>query len=109
MEWWEHMLLDDDEDNQHKSDRRLSIIIYDIIDDKRRRKMVKCLESFGIRVQKSAFECMINNTGHNKLVKIASKIIGKDDLLRIYRLSADCSVECWGNVGRLKDDDFWVI
>ena len=36
------------------ADKKLVLIIYDIIDNKRRSKMVKLLESYGVRVQKSA-------------------------------------------------------
>ena len=32
------------------------LIIYDIVDNRRRTKMVKCLEAYAVRVQKSAFE-----------------------------------------------------
>lgn len=40
-------------------DKRLVLIIYDIINNKTRSKMVKLLESYGRRVQKSAFEVLI--------------------------------------------------
>ena len=36
------------------------LMIYDIVDNKRRNKMVKCLEAYGVRVQKSAFEALLN-------------------------------------------------
>lgn len=35
------------------------LIIYDIVDNKKRNKMVKCLERYGVRVQKSAFEALL--------------------------------------------------
>ena len=39
-----------------KSDKRyIVLVIYDIVDNKRRNRMVKCLERYGVRVQKSAF------------------------------------------------------
>lgn len=41
-------IIDDD-------NRKLVLIIYDIVDNKRRLAMVKLLESYGRRVQKSAF------------------------------------------------------
>ena len=36
------------------------LIIYDIVDNKIRLKMVKCLERYSVRVQKSAFEALLN-------------------------------------------------
>ena len=34
--------------------RYIVLVIYDIVENKRRSKMVKCLERYGVRVQKSA-------------------------------------------------------
>ena len=39
--------------------RCIVLVIYDITDDKRRTKMVRCLERYGVRVQKSAFEAFL--------------------------------------------------
>jgi len=36
--------------------RYIVLLIYDIVDNKRRSRMVKCVERYGVRVQKSAFE-----------------------------------------------------
>ena len=72
-----------------KSDRRyIVLIIYDIVDNKSRLRMVKCLESYGIRVQKSAFEAYLNKKKYEQLMHEASKIINKEtDSLRIYLLA----------------------
>ena len=51
------------------ADKKLVLIIYDIIDNKRRSKMVKLLESYGVRVQKSAFEILINRTQYLEIIK----------------------------------------
>ena len=50
------------------ADKKLVLIIYDIIDNKRRTKMVKLLESYGTRVQRSAFEALINRSQYSKLL-----------------------------------------
>lgn len=43
-----------------KSDKRyIVLVIYDIVDNKKRNRMVKCLERYGVRVQKSAFEAYL--------------------------------------------------
>lgn len=42
------------------------LMIYDIVDNKRRNKMVKCLEAYGVRVQKSAFEALLNRRQYEK-------------------------------------------
>ena len=81
-----------------KSDRRyIVLIIYDIVDNKSRLRMVKCLESYGIRVQKSAFEAYLNKKKYEQLMHEASKIINKEtDSLRIYLLANNTSVRSWG-------------
>ena len=36
------------------------LVIYDVVDNKTRNHLVKCLERYGVRVQKSAFEALLN-------------------------------------------------
>ncbi|MBB5335494.1 CRISPR-associated endonuclease Cas2 [Pectinatus brassicae] len=77
--------------------RYIVLIIYDIVDNKSRNKMVKCLEGFGTRVQKSAFEAYLNKKRYEKLVYKASKIVNtEEDSLRIYLLANHTSVRSWG-------------
>lgn len=79
-------------------DRRYIILaIYDIVDNKRRNKMVKCLEGFGVRVQKSAFEAYLTKKRYEKLMNKASNIIDtREDSLRVYLLANHTSVRSWG-------------
>jgi len=80
-----------------KSPRFIVLIIYDIGNDKLRNKMVKCLEGYGTRVQKSAFEAKLTKKQYEKLMKESSKIIDKScDSLRIYILPNRASVRAWG-------------
>lgn len=77
--------------------RYIVLVIYDIVDNKRRSKMVKCLEGFGVRVQKSAFEAYLNKKRYEKLVKYTSNIVDTyEDSLRIYLLADHTSVRSWG-------------
>ena len=48
------------ENEKSKSDNFLVLVIYDITDDKKRLKIAKILKSYGYRIQKSAFECNVN-------------------------------------------------
>ena len=36
------------------------LVIYDVVDNKTRNRLVKCLERYGVRVQNSAFEALLN-------------------------------------------------
>ena len=108
MEWWQYTL--ENEACEEISNKKLIVVIYDIVNDKRRRKMVKCLESYGIRVQKSAFECYVDDTMYKNLLKKMERIIDeKEDLLRVYRLKGSYDIECWGNIKLFKNSSYWVL
>lgn len=73
------------------------LIIYDITENKTRNKMVSCLEKYGIRVQKSAFEAYITKKKYNKLLQEAPLFIDSEtDSLRIYLLDSYMAVQSWG-------------
>ena len=81
-----------------KSDKRyIVLVIYDIVDNKKRNRMVKCLERYGVRVQKSGFEAYLSKKKYEQLMNDASRIIDKEtDSLRIYLLANKTSVRSWG-------------
>ena len=80
--------------------RYIVLVIYDIVDNKRRSRMVKCVERYGVRVQKSAFEAFLSKKKYERLVEETSRLIDLDtDSLRIYLLADHTSVRSWG-VGR---------
>ncbi|ESL02974.1 CRISPR-associated protein Cas2 [Catonella morbi ATCC 51271] len=72
------------------------LIIYDITDDKHRRNLVKILSSFGLRVQKSAFEARLNKRQYNKLLSKIEKFYRDSDNIRIYRLQEYEEVRVYG-------------
>ena len=77
--------------------RYIVLIIYDIVDNKRRLSMVNCLEKYGLRVQKSAFEAYITRKQYEKLEREASSVIDvEEDSLRIYFLHSHTAVRSWG-------------
>ena len=72
------------------------LIIYDITDDKHRRNLVKILSSFGLRVQKSAFEALLNKRQYNKLLSKIEKFYRDGDNKRIYKLQEYEEVRVYG-------------
>ena len=50
-----------------KSNEVFALIIYDIVDNKRRSQLVKYLQGYGFRVQKSCFEVILNKSVFKKL------------------------------------------
>lgn len=85
--------------------RYIVLIIYDITDNKRRLSMVRCLEQFAVRVQKSAFEGFLTPKQYECILELASRIINaEEDSLRIYILYDYTRVRSWG-IGDIKEDD----
>ena len=68
------------------------LVTYDVAtekeDGKRRlRKVAQVCKNFGQRVQKSVFECLVDQAQYEQLIRDLVKCIDeKEDTLRIYRL-----------------------
>ena len=83
------------------------LMIYDIVDNKRRNKMVKCLEAYGVRVQKSAFEALLNRRQYEKMLRESSILIDEAvDSLRV--LDDIIDVYTWG-IGERKETDCVIL
>ena len=68
------------------------MICYDVTDPKRLNKTAKTLERFGLRIQKSFFQCEMERELLDSLIKKLLRIINeKGDSLFIYPLCEDCS------------------
>lgn len=91
------------------SDKKLILVIYDIIDNKRRNKMVKLLESYGTRVQKSAFEALITTRQYNKLIEDIKQLIDNDDNVRIYRLNSSNEVILLGKTYSVYEEEVIIV
>lgn len=68
------------------------LVCFDIVDDRIRERVVKCLKSYGLRVQKSVFECP--NLSEEKFLKmknhIEDLIDSEVDTVRYYFLCKGC-------------------
>ena len=85
--------------------RHIVVVIYDITDDRRRTRMVKCLERYGIRVQKSAFEAFFTEKKYEHMMELTSGLIDPaTDSLRVYLLANHTSVRSWGIGDRHVED-----
>ena len=74
------------------------VIVYDIINNKRRKKVSDLLEGYGIRVNRSVFECQFKT--HKIREKLTQKLLKQLDLkvdsLRIYTVCKNCIVTSEG-------------
>jgi CRISPR-associated protein Cas2 len=65
------------------------LVCYDIVSDSRRNKVAKLLESYGLRVQKSVFECVLDENQYTTLSKYLVRLVNKrEDQVRFYPMSA---------------------
>ena len=71
------------------------LIIYDIVSNKRRAKFARAMNGYGFRVQKSAFEALIEENLFIKLQKEIPLLIDpEEDSVRIYRMTGYGKSNC---------------
>jgi CRISPR-associated protein Cas2 len=64
------------------------LVCYDIVSDRRRNKVSKILEGYGLRVQKSVFECVLDEKQYETLSKYLTRLVNKrEDQVRFYPIS----------------------
>lgn len=88
------------------------VVSYDIVDDKKRLRVAKLLKNYGERVQKSVFECRVDEKRYLEIKGKLEKIIDmENDSVRYYLLCQRCigniEISGWGTV--LEDDDVIII
>ena len=67
------------------------IVSYDIGDERRLSRIAKIMEDFGKRVQKSVFECWLNERELDMLIGVLrNEIHPREDRIRIYKLCKEC-------------------
>ncbi len=89
----------------------LILVTYDISDDRRLRRVAKISEGYGRRVQKSVFECRLNEAQVVKLKeKLATVMDLEIDSVRFYRLCNRCqgTIEVFGT-GPIYDDEEMIL
>ena len=85
------------------------LVIYDVVDNKTRNHLVKYLEQYGVRVQKSAFEALLNRKQYDVMMRRASRIINPvEDFLRVYILDDIINIYTWG-IGARKEQDCIIL
>ena len=85
------------------------VVIYDVPDNARRARLSKYLEGFGVRVQKSAFECILNQTTYQKMLDGIPSHLSKEDFLRVYKLTGNADIRVWGDVPMTEDSEVVII
>ena len=69
----------------------LRLIAYDVTDPKRLRLVAKACEDYGVRIEKSVFECDLNESDYAELWgTLLSLIDESEDSLISYRICRSC-------------------
>ncbi|MGC1308296.1 MAG: CRISPR-associated endonuclease Cas2 [Phormidesmis sp.] len=64
------------------------LVCYDVVVDRRRSKVAHILEGYGLRVQKSVFECVLTPDQREMLIRKLTKFIDEvEDQVRFYPMS----------------------
>lgn len=82
--------------------KSLVLVIYDIIENKRRSRLVKILEGYGFRVQKSAFEARLSDRQYQKLLSAVENFALEEDNIRIYKINGQGEIRSFG----IQQDEF---
>ena len=92
------------------SRKQFVLIIYDIINNKRRTKFAKEMCGYGFRVQKSAFEALLEEAQLRKLEKEIPKYIDpQEDSVRIYRMTGYGEVKLYGVNTKVEAEDVMIL
>jgi len=87
-----------------------ALVIYDIQDDKRRGKFAKCMQGYGYRVQKSAFEVFLTPGIYKEMIQKLQRMIDQqEDNVRIYRIYANNEIVLMGNSHYVKHESTIII
>ena len=67
------------------------VVSYDISDTRRRNRLHRALKDFGVRVQYSVFECVLDAKDVKRLEAAVRREIKDDDHVRYYHLCESCA------------------
>ncbi|MDA8145394.1 MAG: CRISPR-associated endonuclease Cas2 [Thermaerobacter sp.] len=73
------------------TNERIVVVSYDISDDGRRQKASRILCDFGVRVQRSVFECLLSPEHKARLHEKLARLLEKEDSIRYYHLCQECA------------------
>ncbi len=88
------------------------LVSYDIVSDKVRNKVMKLLKDYGEHVQKSVFECHLDDEKYAEMRDgLRSLVDVKDDRVRLYSICHACmgkvEISGWGAVE--DDEEFTIV
>jgi CRISPR-associated protein Cas2 len=75
--------------------QRLWLVCYDVRNEKRLRRTANIMERYGVRVQKSVFECWLTENALDDLRNDIAEVLDPNmDSVRMYTLCEVCQQMC---------------
>lgn len=97
------------EESSLHSDRLYILVIYDIMDDRKRLRLAKMLQGYGIRIQKSAFEAVLDRKKYKKLLQRLPAYAKEEDSIRVYKIIGKNQVTAFGKAAVSETEDVIII
>ena len=90
-DWWDDLLDSGNGGDEILPEQiMLRVVAYDIADPRRLARIASVCEDFGVRVQKSVFECWLDHERMERmLTRLEAELDLKTDQVIIYSLEAD--------------------
>jgi len=87
------------------------VVSYDIADDKRRTRVAKKLKDFGVRVQYSVFECILEQEKIDEMKQEVARLLDEEDSVKIYYLCEACKkkINSYGEAGVTEDPAVYIV
>jgi len=88
------------------------VVSYDIVDNRSRDKVSKTLLDYGTRVQRSVFECIVDQRRLDEMIARVSKFLNQqDDTLRVYNICEGClkKIKVFGKGHLTQDEDVYIV
>ena len=90
----------------------IAVIAYDVRNDDRRAQMAALLGSYGVRIQRSVFECQLDAEALASVVRRAESLLDLDH--DVFHVIPQCGT-CWesrvalGQTTSVLGDLYWVV
>jgi CRISPR-associated protein Cas2 len=76
----------------------LYLACYDVTDDAERERVCGVLEGYGLRVQKSVFECRLTRSARERLLLALGELKIESGFLYLYKLGSELRRQSVGNI-----------
>lgn len=88
------------------------VVAYDISDDHDRARLAAILASYGARIQRSVFECLLDDAGLAEIVAAGERLLDlRHDVFHAFPVCEQCAARrvSLGQDHAEMDEAFWIV